>query len=608
MEEKIKQILEKLNEQLQDSQNQIDTIKNKIREVENISVRDSQDEKEKQEELKSRNEELSKVQDENAELKNKIQQYEDYNKIINENRKIIDNEILRKESLLKDKKQLEEEINKRVSEKEKASYKKDIDKIDKELLDVEKKLNDARIEISKIVSRVNIKYSEIKKASIKWHSDLTQEQIDDLRAEGIEPGDQEYDMYLRSHGINSDKNVIKNEPEKQPEKQPENAIPISQATPVSQATKSQTQKGTFIIKYDGKQNKYSYKNVYGDEVTKQGERKGMASLFNRKKKDNMLISIIGQENFDDIFKNVNRRKVKHYDAALIGILYQNLGIDACKKYLEELSKGVNADYNKLPYSMEYDLTNLDKAIGEDGKKLGGLLKNNIETMVMRNEHVADVKERRKGLAKDLMKPLAFLLGLVAGVSALVINNDKKQEKLPKGNVIQTLENDTTKTNNKQPEGPTWRDILRQTESKEESKEVKEENKKILLGSIIELPEGINYNETSTLDGENSGTIGKNQWRKSGEYMIDGISIVNGDEIVDYKYSIDPEFDIEKYISDNTKNGEKVRYHISEGNECIQKENGTYVGSRPTGWVDKAEIEKSIQKNKQDNTLEEDFVR
>lgn len=50
----------------------------------------------------------------------------------------------------------------------------------------------------------------------KWHPELTPEQIDDLKAEGIEPGDQEYDAYLRNHGIK-----VKQEKKKPEEKKPE---------------------------------------------------------------------------------------------------------------------------------------------------------------------------------------------------------------------------------------------------------------------------------------------------------------------------------------------------------------------------------------------------
>ena len=45
----------------------------------------------------------------------------------------------------------------------------------------------------------------LKKDSIKWHPDLTQEQIDELIAEGLDPRDQEYNQYLRQHGIDPNK-------------------------------------------------------------------------------------------------------------------------------------------------------------------------------------------------------------------------------------------------------------------------------------------------------------------------------------------------------------------------------------------------------------------
>ena len=44
--------------------------------------------------------------------------------------------------------------------------------------------------------------NEKNKEEIKWHPKLTKEQIEELIAENIYPGDNEYDMYLWNHGIN----------------------------------------------------------------------------------------------------------------------------------------------------------------------------------------------------------------------------------------------------------------------------------------------------------------------------------------------------------------------------------------------------------------------
>jgi len=53
------------------------------------------------------------------------------------------------------------------------------------------------------------------KEDIKWHPKLTDEQIEELIAEKIYPGDNEYNMYLWNHGINPfDKESEKSEPVK----------------------------------------------------------------------------------------------------------------------------------------------------------------------------------------------------------------------------------------------------------------------------------------------------------------------------------------------------------------------------------------------------------
>ena len=49
----------------------------------------------------------------------------------------------------------------------------------------------------------------------EWHPDLTQEQIDEMKADGIEPGDPEYEAYLKNHGIEITKQEKKEEGKKE---------------------------------------------------------------------------------------------------------------------------------------------------------------------------------------------------------------------------------------------------------------------------------------------------------------------------------------------------------------------------------------------------------
>ena len=44
-------------------------------------------------------------------------------------------------------------------------------------------------------------------SNLEYDSRLTEEQLDELKAEGIEPGDQEYDQYLRQHGIDPNEEI-----------------------------------------------------------------------------------------------------------------------------------------------------------------------------------------------------------------------------------------------------------------------------------------------------------------------------------------------------------------------------------------------------------------
>ena len=60
-----------------------------------------------------------------------------------------------------------------------------------------------------------VKETNEPKPEVKWNSKLTQDQIEELIAEGIEPGDNEYNLYLWNHGINPFEDQIK---QKQSEK------------------------------------------------------------------------------------------------------------------------------------------------------------------------------------------------------------------------------------------------------------------------------------------------------------------------------------------------------------------------------------------------------
>lgn len=78
--------------------------------------------------------------------------------------------------------------------------------------DMVKKIQEFEKELEKIEKSIKKeKEQSNKKKETKWHPDLTPEQIEELEAEGIEPGDNEYTMYLRNHGINPNENKAKKE-------------------------------------------------------------------------------------------------------------------------------------------------------------------------------------------------------------------------------------------------------------------------------------------------------------------------------------------------------------------------------------------------------------
>ena len=87
-------------------------------------------------------------------------------------------------------------------EKEKDENNNKISTYDDKTVDFDKPLLGSTPNIEKIKEE---KENKEEKEQVKYHDKLNKEQIDELNADGIEPGDQEYDQYLRNHGINPTK-------------------------------------------------------------------------------------------------------------------------------------------------------------------------------------------------------------------------------------------------------------------------------------------------------------------------------------------------------------------------------------------------------------------
>ena len=87
-------------------------------------------------------------------------------------------------------------------EKEKDENNNKISTYDDKTVDFDKPLLGSTPNIEKIKEE---KENKEEKEQVKYHDKLNKEQIDELEPDGLEPGDQEYDQYLRNHGINPTK-------------------------------------------------------------------------------------------------------------------------------------------------------------------------------------------------------------------------------------------------------------------------------------------------------------------------------------------------------------------------------------------------------------------
>ena len=238
----------------------------------------------------------------------------------------------------------------------------------------------------------------------------------------------------------------------------------------------------------------------------------------------------------------------------------------------------------------------------------------------KNKHLAKVIDRRGKAAR--IGAVALLASAVTGLaSASITNRDSKESDKSINSqksytdtvapATNTTDGKTTKTtakdqnnngiqinpNAQKEQNDSFQDSLKvETNTDLAQKKIDELLEKLEefnLGDQVELDEGVNYTEDSLGRG-NTGTVGKVQWRPSGNYIVNGISIVNPqtNEIVTYSFgndengNKDPEFNLNKYLEENVKKGMEVKFHIDKD------------GTKPTGWIDSSNIIKALEKSQE----------
>ena len=300
----------------------------------------------------------------------------------------------------------------------------------------------------------------IKEDPIQWHPDLTQEQIDELKAESIQPGDQEYDQYLMQHGINPN-NKVKNEKE---------VLGIED--------KSMGKKAQVI--FNIRTGIYTYKDRNNTNM------KITAEQLDTKTKEEV------SKNF-----GLDKKQSKKLDWSLYSIFLQMDKVNGTKKSEEYIKAFKEQDKEKMPAELTYDIRNKDsygdKETDKIGKKLSFRDKLRMKRVARYHKkiEIADVLEDR-----TLLKRILLGLGIAGATSALLISAPGGETRDPKG---QEIEAETEIDNGKDLEE------LGITEEQLEQK-VMEEMKKFKETDSVLIKSGQEYIEASDLS--DSGKRGK----------------------------------------------------------------------------------------------------
>lgn len=324
------------------------------------------------------------------------------------------------------------------------------------------------------------------------------------------------------------------------------------------------------------------------------------NLLNRDKKSE-IEKYFYDRDYKEIMERLDNKRVrKSYDPNLLKILYNNMGKDVAVKYLQELSKGRKANKENLPYDITYDIKSLKRNQSLKTKRqLRDMLK-----IVRRNKYVANIIDRdRKRLKYGIVGLLAAGVGVISNVQGITNSNGNNPQELlgttkeytdsitPEKNEEQIQDEEKTKFAESIKVDSADNIDLAQKQIDDLLNKLEEFN----LGNKVNLEEGVNYTEDS-LGGGNSGTVGKIQWRPAGDYIVNGVSIINQstNEIVTYSFgndengNKDPNFSLNKYLRENVKKGMEVKFHIDKD------------GTKPTGWIDSSKIVNSLEKEENQN--------
>lgn len=328
-------------------------------------------------------------------------------------------------------------------------------------------------------------------------------------------------------------------------------------------------------------------------------------------------------------------KMKNIDPNLVEILYNEKGDRAVYSYIEQLNKGKKGDKSLLPYSMRYNLTSVWR-----NKKLSFAQKLKIMRMARKNKHIADVDFKAR-VGRKLAAVFAAV-GLLFSAGPKLGTGNFENEKNDRDNSMVDIIEDTEKQDDinieETTKAPKSNDsyrlskeeknkVLSETqkliekynkhnEEKREQEKINEEKTKDLeLGTLMRLPEGVQFMEG--VSGGRVGTIGDEASPATGIYVIDHSAEVSENGVRSI-YGLDGKID--KNVSDSTQyvhiafvNGASS---MEEAQKIIQQEKENAKNNvvdtnriQPRGWISKDTVQQLYnmqQKGKQNQV--QDFEK
>lgn len=307
------------------------------------------------------------------------------------------------------------------------------------------------------------------------------------------------------------------------------------------------------------------------------------------------------DDYDDIFKGVDIKRIKYHDPRLVLFLWQKMGKEVANEYLTEFAKGKKADKSKLSYEITYDMKKIsnNKTLSKKERKM-------LVKMAKKNENVAILEQdNKKILGRVLAGVAAGIFGIGASLGLLTQKEETKSLKM--GNKIEkenaeesSKENEPSKFSDKYkvPSEDIEKELDDVLSAEVKGLEIKSEQaqkllKEFKLGDTLYLQEGINYSENS-MGGGRKGETGVTPWRPAGDYEVNGVSILDVENNI-LTFSVEQKgLNVVEYIKKNLPENGRVAFHISKLQDG---------DSRPTGWVESDKILEALAKKVLESEIE-----